>query len=265
MVRWCPYHMIHIITQRWLAVQKGSRMYCQGSVATLTDAEDESGVSEDSVFFDLFTSSWGENDNHWDEGFDPTLTNSRTHMEEHDTREQKHVKKGVATVVPLGGDVVQNGAAGNNKRGQLKGPMGVEVLPAVKEVDDEENVLQAVPRETHSQSVSEILQRVRSGLARMGAAVKVSSPTSARVYYVVTLLDFYTSPFPFYSYCWLPFCGFVPWLFGGDRTLIVEVQFQSHFQAQGLMLVEFPPWWHWAFTLCNRGYVYTLHQSDGSV
>ena len=189
--------LVHISTQRWPVVAQGSRNVFQGSVAMLTDAEDERWVSEDAVFFDLFTSNWGENNHHWDEGFDPTLTSSRTHKEEHDRREQKHVKKGGAAVVPLGGDGVQKGVSGNSKRGQLKGPMRAEVLPAVKEVDDEEKVIQAVPRDTHSQSVSEILQRVRSGLARMGAAVKVSSPTCARVYSVVTLLDSLPITFPF--------------------------------------------------------------------
>ncbi len=132
-------------------------------------------VSEDWVFFDLFSQGCGESDSHWDES--PEMGAGPTHMrvsaKSSTLLEEVHIKekanKDLGRVVSLGG--MQKGLTAKQKAGKSIGPSVGEVLPIVEEVEEQETKV------AQSNSVSEILQRVRSGLFRMGLAVKVSVAT----------------------------------------------------------------------------------------
>jgi hypothetical protein len=100
-------------------------------------------------------------------------THTRVSAKSSTLLEEVHIKekanKDLGRVVSLGG--MQKGLTAKQKAGKSKGPSVGEVLPIVEEVEEQETKV------AQSSSVSEILQRVRSGLFRMGLAVKVSVAT----------------------------------------------------------------------------------------
>lgn len=118
------------------------------------------------MFFDLFGRNCGENDNHWDEGLASTPPKSQ--MEELDRVERKKGRTNT-DVKPRRVFGEEKEDIGSNNGGLLKGPIQGE--GALKELD-KELALQP-PKDNHSKTVSDILQKVRRGIYQRSLTVKV--------------------------------------------------------------------------------------------
>lgn len=148
----------------------------QGALTTST-GEDDDWLSEDFVFFDLFGSNWVENDSHWDDSFGSGHSRNNYQNFQHDRDELKQGRENVGAEAPLADPQRFREGKGNAKPGPNNGSARLEGLHVLKEVDDEEKVASQVLKDTHSKTVSDILQEVRrrfyKSVSQMGIAVKV--------------------------------------------------------------------------------------------
>lgn len=120
------------------------------------------------MFFDLFGSNWVENDNHWDEGLDSTPTKISTQTKAAERVERKLGRKNKdAKARRVDGE--DRDDIGLIKARTLKGPLHSEV--AFKQQDNE--LALQLPKDNHSKTVSDILQKVRRGFYQMGSSMKV--------------------------------------------------------------------------------------------
>ena len=123
--------------------------------------------------FDLFGRNWVENDNHWDEGFVSTPTKSQ--MGEVDQVERKKGRINIdAKPRHVFGEEKED--LGSNNGGLLKGALHSE--NSLKGLASELALL--LPKDNHSKTVSDILQKVRKGIYQRSLTVKVSSSNRRR-------------------------------------------------------------------------------------
>ena len=120
------------------------------------------------MFFDLFGRTWVENDNHWDEGLASKPTKSQ--MDELDRVEKQKGRK-ITDVKPHRVFGEEKEDIGSNNGGLLKGPVHGE---SVFKEQDKELALQP-PKDNHSKTVSDILQKVRRGIYQRSLTVKVKT------------------------------------------------------------------------------------------
>ncbi|KAG0591417.1 hypothetical protein KC19_1G174500 [Ceratodon purpureus] len=140
--------------------------FLEDSLTTSTEADD-GGLSEDVVPFDLFGRNWVENDNHWDEGFVSTPTKSQ--MGEVDQVERKKGRINIdAKPRHVFGEEKED--LGSNNGGLLKGALHSE--NSLKGLASELALL--LPKDNHSKTVSDILQKVRKGIYQRSLTVKES-------------------------------------------------------------------------------------------
>ncbi|XP_073387701.1 eIF-2-alpha kinase GCN2-like isoform X2 [Physcomitrium patens] len=152
------------------STQSTVEIVSKDALTTSIEAEDNGRLSEDFVFFDLFGSNWVENDNHWDEGLDSTPTKISTQTKAAERVERKLGRKNKdAKARRVDGE--DRDDIGLIKARTLKGPLHSEV--AFKQQDNE--LALQLPKDNHSKTVSDILQKVRRGFYQMGSSMKQSA------------------------------------------------------------------------------------------